>query len=179
MVSLIAFFLIRACSPACYHLIPLLTNGKIFGMETEISLHLFDRSIFKDILWGIVMETQDLASPVLRSVTLHTELEEIFLDADIIILFDDILQETIPTLEHCIHQVTDQCKTYGPLIEQNAKSNVKIIVMGKTFTNLKSLMLMTYAPSINPKNIITLAMLLESEAKAMVARKMQMHPAGM
>ncbi|XP_058042357.1 putative malate dehydrogenase 1B isoform X1 [Ahaetulla prasina] len=178
LINPLHIWLNRACSPACYHLIPLLTNGEIFGMETEISLHLFDRSIFKDILWGIVMETQDLASPVLRSVTLHTELEEIFLDADIIVLFDDILQETIPTVEHCIHQVTDQCKIYGPLIEQNAKSNVKIIVMGKTFTNLKSLMLMTYAPSINPRNIITLAMLLESEAKAMVARKMQMHPAG-
>ncbi|XP_039208808.1 putative malate dehydrogenase 1B isoform X2 [Crotalus tigris] len=178
LINPLHIWLNRACSSACYHLIPLLTNGEIFGMETEISLHLFDRSSFKEILHGIVMETQDLASPVLRSVTLHTELEEIFLDADIIILFDDILQETIPTLEHCIHQVTNQCKTYGPLIEQNAKSNVKIIVMGKTFTNLKSLMLMTYAPSINPRNIITLAMLLESEAKAMVARKMQMHPAG-
>ncbi|XP_070588080.1 putative malate dehydrogenase 1B isoform X2 [Erythrolamprus reginae] len=143
-------------------------------------LHIWlNRSVFKDILLGIVMETEDLASPVLRSVTLHTELEGIFLDADIIILLDDILQETtFPTLELCIQQVTDQCKTYGPLIEQNAKSNVKIIVMGKTFTNLKSLMLMTYAPSINPRNIITLAMLLESEARAMVARKMQMHPAG-
>ncbi|XP_007434194.1 putative malate dehydrogenase 1B [Python bivittatus] len=168
----------RACSHACYHLIPLLTNGEIFGMETEVSLHLLDRSSFKEILQGVVMETQDLASPVLRSVTSHTELEEAFLDADIIILFDDILQETIPTLEDCIHQVTNQCKIYGPLIEQNAKSNVRIIVMGKIFANLKALMLMTHAPSINPRNIVTLAMLLESEAKALLARKMQMHPAG-
>ncbi|KAK9410902.1 putative malate dehydrogenase 1B [Crotalus adamanteus] len=67
LINPLHIWLNRACSSACYHLIPLLTNGEIFGMETEISLHL---------------------------------------------------------------------------------------------------------------NIITLAMLLESEAKAMVARKMQMHPAG-
>ncbi|KAH0621677.1 hypothetical protein JD844_023242, partial [Phrynosoma platyrhinos] len=162
----------------CYHLIPLLTNGEIFGMETEVSIHLLDRSSCEEILQGIVMEAQDLASPFLRSVSLHTELNEAFLEADVIILLDDILQETIPTLEACVRQVNSQCEIYGPLIEMNAKSNVKIVVMGKTFTNLKTLMLGKYAPSINPRNIVTVAMLLESEAKAMLARKLQMHPAG-
>lgn len=147
-------------------------------MDTEISLHLLDRSSCKEILEAIVMETQDLASPVLRSVSLHTELDGAFLDGDVIILLDDVLQETIPTLEDCIRQVTSQCEIYGPLIEKNAKSSVRITVMGKTFANLKALMLMTHAPSLNPQNIVTLSTLLESEAKAMLARKLQMHPAG-
>uniref|UniRef100_A0A8D2LZ02 Putative malate dehydrogenase 1B n=1 Tax=Varanus komodoensis TaxID=61221 RepID=A0A8D2LZ02_VARKO len=168
----------RASAHICYHLIPLLTNGQIFGMGTEVSLHLLDRRSSKDELEGIVMETQDLASPTLRSVSFHTELDEVFLDADVIILLDDILQETIPTIEECIRQVTDQCEIYGPLIKKNAKSDVKIIVIGKTFVNLKALMLMRHAPSVNRRNIVTLAMLLESEAKAMLARKLQMHPAG-
>uniref|UniRef100_A0A8D0E436 Putative malate dehydrogenase 1B n=2 Tax=Salvator merianae TaxID=96440 RepID=A0A8D0E436_SALMN len=168
----------RASAHVCYHLIPLLTNGEIFGLETEVSLHLFDRSCFKELLEGVVMETQDLASPVLRSVSLHTNLDEAFLEADVIILLDDILQDTIPTIEDCIRQVTNQCETYGSLIEKNAKSSAKVIVMGKTFTNLKALMLMAHAPSINPHNIVTIAMLLESEAKAMLGRKMKMHPAG-
>ncbi|XP_042301402.1 putative malate dehydrogenase 1B isoform X2 [Sceloporus undulatus] len=162
----------------CYHLIPLLTNGEIFGMETEVSIHLLDRSSCQEILQGVVMEVQDLASPCLRSVSLHSELNEAFLEADVIILFDDILQETIPTLEACIRQVNSQCEIYGPLIEKNAKSSVRIVVMGKTFTNLKTLMLVTHAPSINPRNIVNVAMLLECEAKAMLSRKLQMHPAG-
>ncbi|XP_061463782.1 putative malate dehydrogenase 1B isoform X2 [Rhineura floridana] len=168
----------RASAHICYHLIPLLTNGEIFGMETEISLHLLDRKSCKELLEATVMETQDLASPVLRSVSLHIELDEAFFEADVIILLDDILQETIPSVEDCIHQVTNQCEIYGPLIEKNAKSSVKVVVMGKTFANLKALMLMTHAPSINPQNIVTVTMLLESEAKAMLARKLHMHPAG-
>ncbi|XP_053138728.1 putative malate dehydrogenase 1B isoform X3 [Hemicordylus capensis] len=168
----------RASSPICYHLIPLLINGEIFGMETEISLHLLDRDSNKEILEGIVMETQDLAFPVLRNVSLHTTLDEAFLEADVIILLDDIVQETIPTLEDCIRQVTNQCEVYGPLIDKNAKSNARVVVMGKTFANLKTFMIMTHAPSINPRNIITVAMLLESEAKATLARKLNMHPAG-
>nr|XP_020636392.1 putative malate dehydrogenase 1B isoform X1 [Pogona vitticeps] len=167
-----------ASDHVCYHLIPLLTNGEIFGMDTEISLHLFDRSSCKEVLEGVVMETEDLASPVLRSVSLHIELDGAFLDGDVIILLDDVLQETIPTLEDCIRQVARQCEIYGPLIEKNAKSSVRIVVMGKTFANLKALMLMTHAPSLNPRNIVTLSTLLESEAKAMLARKLQMHPAG-
>ncbi|XP_078235661.1 putative malate dehydrogenase 1B isoform X5 [Pogona vitticeps] len=167
-----------ASDHVCYHLIPLLTNGEIFGMDTEISLHLFDRSSCKEVLEGVVMETEDLASPVLRSVSLHIELDGAFLDGDVIVLLDDVLQETIPTLEDCIRQVARQCEIYGPLIEKNAKSSVRIVVMGKTFANLKALMLMTHAPSLNPRNIVTLSTLLESEAKAMLARKLQMHPAG-
>ncbi|XP_054828559.1 putative malate dehydrogenase 1B [Eublepharis macularius] len=167
----------RAAGHICYHLIPLLANGEIFGMETEVSLHLLDRSDYKEVLRGVVMEAEDLAFPLLRSVSLHTELDGAFLQADVIILLDDILQETIPTLEDCIQQVMAQCKVYGPLIDKNARSNVKIVVMGKTFSNLKTLMLMMNAPSINPQNIVTLA-LLECEAKAMLARKLNMHSAG-
>lgn len=147
-------------------------------METEISLHLLDRSNCEEILHGVAMETQDLASPVLRSVSLHTDLDEAFLHADVIILLDDILQETIPTLEECIRQVNQQCEVYGALIDKNAKSTVKILVMGHTFVNLKALMIMTHTPSINPQNIVTVAMLLENEAKSMLARKLNMHSAG-
>ncbi|XP_060138078.1 putative malate dehydrogenase 1B isoform X3 [Zootoca vivipara] len=169
----------RASASICYHLIPLLINGEIFGMETEISLHLLDRKGCEELLEAIVMEAQDLASPVLRGVTLYTELDDkTFLEAEVIILLDDILQEAIPSFEECIQQVINQCEIYGPLIEKNAKSNVRVVVMGKTFVNLKALMLITHAPSINPQNIVTVSLLLENEAKAMMARKMGMHPAG-
>lgn len=147
-------------------------------MDTEISIHLLDRSNRKDVLEGVVMETQDLAFPLLHSVTMHTTEDEAFLEADVIILLDDILQETIPTHEDCIHQVNSQCELYGPLIEKNAKSSVKIIIMGKTFANLKTLMIMTHAPTINPKNIVTVATLLENEAKALLARKLNMYATG-
>ncbi|KAJ6665362.1 hypothetical protein lerEdw1_004411 [Lerista edwardsae] len=168
----------RAASHISYFLIPFLVNGEIFGMDNEISLHLLDRSNRKEVLEGVVMETQDLAFPLLRSVTMHTTEDEAFLEADVIILLDDVLQETIPTLEDCIHQVTSQCEVYGPLIEKNAKSSVKVIVVGKTFANLKTLMIMTHAPTINPKNIVTVATLLENEAKALLARKLNMYATG-
>ncbi|KAL8183608.1 UNVERIFIED_CONTAM: hypothetical protein K2H54_047072, partial [Gekko kuhli] len=177
LISPLHIWINRAAGHICYHLIPLLANGEIFGAETEVSLHLLDRSNCEEVLRGVVMEAEDMAFPLLRSVSPHTTLEGAFLQADVIILLDDILQETIPTLENCIRQVTRQCKIFGPLIDENARSDVKIVVMGRTFSNLKALLLMMNAPSINPRNIITLAM-LECEAKAMLARKLKMHSAG-
>ncbi|XP_077175371.1 putative malate dehydrogenase 1B isoform X2 [Paroedura picta] len=125
-------------------------------------------------------ELKGLINPIhiwINSVTLHTDLEGAFHQADVIILLDDILLESIPTLEDCIRLVTSQCEAYGPLIDKNAKKDVRIVVMGRTFSNLKALMLMMNAPSINPRNIVTVAM-LECEAKAMLARKLKMLSAG-
>ncbi|KYO33432.1 putative malate dehydrogenase 1B isoform B [Alligator mississippiensis] len=179
LINPLQVWISSASAPACYHLIPLLANGEVFGITTEISIHLLDRYSCKEILHGTVMEAQDLAYPLLRSVSMHIELDEAFLQADVIILLDDILLERDTTsFENCIRQVNELCKVYGPLIEKNAKSGVRIVVAGKTFVNLKTLMIMTYAPSINPGNIIAMAMLLESAAKAMLARKLNMNSAG-
>ncbi|XP_048726407.2 putative malate dehydrogenase 1B isoform X2 [Caretta caretta] len=179
LIKPLQIWISSASAPACYNLIPLLANGEVFGMATEVSIHLLDSSHYKEILHGIVMEAQDLAFPLLRSVSMHTELEDAFVQADIVILLDDLLlQHEIPSLEDCIRQVTEQCKVYGSLIEKNANSSVKVIVSGKTFVNLKALMIMTFAPSIDGQNIIAMAMFLESAAKAMLARKLNMNSAG-
>ncbi|XP_074824118.1 putative malate dehydrogenase 1B isoform X5 [Natator depressus] len=179
LIKPLQIWISSASAPACYNLIPLLANGEVFGMATEVSIHLLDSNHYKEILHGIVMEAQDLAFPLLRSVSMHTELDDAFVQADIVILLDDILlQHEIPSLEDCIRQVTEQCKVYGSLIEKNANSSVKVIVSGKTFVNLRALMIMTFAPSIDGQNIIAMAMFLESAAKAMLARKLNMNSAG-
>ncbi|XP_075790478.1 putative malate dehydrogenase 1B isoform X1 [Pelodiscus sinensis] len=179
LINPLQVWISSASAPACYNLIPLLASGEVFGMATEISIHLLDSNHYKEILQGIVMEAQDLAFPLLRSVSVHTELDDAFLQADVVILLDDILlQHEIPSLEDCIRQVTEQCKVYGSLMDKNANSTVKVIVSGKTFVNLRALMIMTFALSIDPQNIIAMAMFLESAAKAMLARKLNMHSAG-
>uniref|UniRef100_A0A8C0JAN8 Putative malate dehydrogenase 1B n=1 Tax=Chelonoidis abingdonii TaxID=106734 RepID=A0A8C0JAN8_CHEAB len=178
LINPLQVWISSASAPACYNLIPLLANGEVFGMATEVSIHLLDSSHYKEILHGIVMEAEDLAFPLLHSVSMHTELDDAFVQADIVILLDDILfQHEIPSLEDCIRQVTEQCKVYGSLIEKNANSRVKVIVSGKTFVNLRALMIMTFAPSVDGQNIIAVATSLENAAKAMLARKLNMNSA--
>ncbi|KFP88588.1 Putative malate dehydrogenase 1B, partial [Apaloderma vittatum] len=179
LIKPLQIWITSASAPICYQLIPLLANGEVFGMTTEISIHLLDTDQFKEVLCGIVMEAEDMAFPLLRSISQHSERDEAFIQADVVIVLDDVLLNCeVQSLEDCIREVSEICQVYAPLIEKNAKSEVKVISSGKTFVNLKAMMIMTYGPSIKPENVIAVAASWESAAKAMLARKLNMDAAG-
>lgn len=156
----------------CYHLIPLLLSGEVFGTHSEISLTLFDQEQREDCLRSIVMETLDLASPILRTVSFCTKVKEAFLQAQVIIILDDSTDEEVYSLESCLRSRVPMCRLYGYLIEKNAHKSVKVIVGGKTFVNLKTALLVQYAPTI-ANNIAAVALGVEGQAKAALARKMK------
>ncbi|XP_008586646.1 PREDICTED: putative malate dehydrogenase 1B isoform X1 [Galeopterus variegatus] len=164
-----------AATPACYNLIPILTSGEVFGMHTEISITLFDSKQVEEHLKNLVMETQDLASPVLRSVSICTNVEEAFRQAHVVVILDDTTEQEVHTLEDCLRRRVPLCRLYGGLIEKNAHASVRVIVGGKTFVNLKTILLMTYAPNV-AHNIIAVALGVEGEAKAALARKLKTSP---
>ncbi|XP_064017123.1 putative malate dehydrogenase 1B isoform X1 [Pogoniulus pusillus] len=179
LVKPLQIWITSASSPICYQLIPLLANGEVFGMTTEISIHLFDTDKFKEVLCGIVMEAEDMAFPLLRSISVHTEIREAFVQADVVIVLDDVLlNHEVKSLENCIREVSEICQVYAPQIERNARSEVRVISSGKKFVNLKAMLIMTYGPSIKPENVIAVATSWESVAKAMLARKLNMNTAG-
>ncbi|XP_054334849.1 putative malate dehydrogenase 1B isoform X2 [Pongo pygmaeus] len=164
-----------ASAPACYNLIPILTSGEVFGMHTEISITLFDNKQAEEYLKSLVVETQDLASPVLRSVSICTKVEEAFRQAHVIVVLDDSTDKEVFTLEDCLRSRVPLCRLYGYLIEKNAHESVRVIVGGRTFVNLKTVLLMRYAPRI-AHNIIAVALGVEGEAKAVLARKLKTAP---
>ncbi|XP_036010132.1 putative malate dehydrogenase 1B isoform X1 [Mus musculus] len=172
LISPLQVWIASAGTYVCCHLIPLLLSGEVFGMHTEISLTLFDQEQREDCLRSIVMETQDLASPVLRTVSFCTTVKEAFLQAQVIIILDDSTEEEVYSLESCLRSRVPLCRLYGYLIEKNAHKSVKVIVGGKNFVNLKTTLLMQYAPNI-ASNIIAVALGVEGQAKAVLARKMK------
>nr|XP_045724089.1 putative malate dehydrogenase 1B [Mirounga angustirostris] len=161
-----------ASVPACYNLIPILTSGEVFGMHTEISLNLFDNKQAEENLHVIVTETQDLVAPLLRSISICTRVEDAFLQAHVIIILDENTDQEVYTLEDCIRSRLPLCRLYGYLIEKNAHDSVRVIVGGKTFVNLKTVLLMRYAPNV-AHNIIAVALGVEGQARAALARKLR------
>ncbi|XP_072473484.1 putative malate dehydrogenase 1B isoform X1 [Notamacropus eugenii] len=162
-----------ASCPTCYNLIPILVNGEVFSMDEEISIHLLNNNFEEDSLSALVMEGQDLAAPLLRAISVCTVIEEAFLGAEVIIILNDDIDNESESLENRIKARLPLCQSFGFLIEKNAHQSVKVIVAGKTFLNLTTSLLITYAPSINPRNIIALATVVENEAKAILARKLK------
>ncbi|XP_068101081.1 putative malate dehydrogenase 1B isoform X2 [Hyperolius riggenbachi] len=164
-----------ASVPTCYSLIPLLASGEVFAMDQAICIHLLDSSEAKDTMYGLKMEAEDLAYPCLREVMLHTMDDKVFLQADVIVVLDDFLPRDGQPPEDNIKMVSEQCMQYGSLINQNAKKDVKVVVSGSTYTNLKTLIIMKNAPSINYHNIVALSTQLEFEVKAQIAQKLNVN----
>uniref|UniRef100_A0A452VCD8 Putative malate dehydrogenase 1B n=2 Tax=Ursus maritimus TaxID=29073 RepID=A0A452VCD8_URSMA len=164
-----------ASAPACYHLIPILTSGEVFGMHTEVSLNLLDNKQTEENLHMIVTETRDLVAPLLRSVSICTRVEDAFRQAHVIIVLDEVTDQEVHTLEDCIRSRLPLCRLYGYLIEKNAHDSVRVIVGGKTFVNLKTVLLMRYAPNV-AHNIIAVALGVEGRARAVLARKLRTTP---
>ncbi|XP_063284825.1 putative malate dehydrogenase 1B [Pelobates fuscus] len=161
-----------ASLPPCYNLIPILASGEIFGMNNEIWLHLLDSAQCMDSLSAVIMETQDLAYPLLRRVTMHTMADDIFKQANVVIVLDNAIPKVDQCPEEYIKMVTSECAKYGALINQNADKDVKVVVAGSSYVNLKALIIASNAPSINQHNIVALPTQLEFEAKALIAKKL-------
>ncbi|XP_054442097.1 putative malate dehydrogenase 1B [Pteronotus mesoamericanus] len=164
-----------ASTSVCYNLIPILTSGEVFGTYTEISITLFDNEHTEETLQILASETRDLVSPLLRSVAVCTRAEEAFHQARVVIILDDPIDREMRSLEEFIRSREPLCRLYGDLIEKNAHESVRVIVGGKTFVNLKTVLLMRYAPSV-AHNIIAVALGVEGQAKAAVARKLKTTP---
>ncbi|XP_005397048.1 PREDICTED: putative malate dehydrogenase 1B isoform X2 [Chinchilla lanigera] len=175
LVSPLQVWITSASTPAGCNLIPILVSGDVFGEHTEMSLTLFDQQQAEEHLRSLAMETQDLASPLLRSVAVCTREEGAFLQARVVIVLDDSTVQEVHSLEDCLRRRVPLCQLYGQLLEKNADHSVRVIVGGKTFVNLRTVLLKRFAPSI-AHNIIAVALGVEGEAKAVLARKLKTAP---
>ncbi|XP_045054311.2 putative malate dehydrogenase 1B isoform X3 [Desmodus rotundus] len=164
-----------ASASACCHLIPILTSGEVFGMHTQISLTLFDNKQAEETLQILATETRDLVSPFLRSVAVCTRAEEAFHQAHVVIILDDPMDKELFTLEEYTRSRVPLCRLYGQLIEKNAHESVRVVVGGKTFINLKTVLLIRFAPRV-AHNIVAVALGVEGQAKAALARKLKTTP---
>ncbi|XP_048200150.1 putative malate dehydrogenase 1B isoform X2 [Perognathus longimembris pacificus] len=172
LINPLQVWITSASSPASYSLIPILISGEVFGKNTEISLTLFDQPKVENYLKVMVMETQDMASQILLRTSYCTKIEEAFRQAQVIIMLDENTEKEVTSLEDCLRSKVSLCRLYAYHIEKNAQESVRVIVGGKNFVNLKTILLMQFAPTI-AHNIVAVAMGVEGQARAMVARKLK------
>ncbi|XP_042368979.1 putative malate dehydrogenase 1B [Plectropomus leopardus] len=162
-----------ALSPTCQFLIPNLLSAEMFPHVSAVSLHLLDLEEDKERLQGLKMETEDLALSLLHQVTIHTDLEQAFQEANVIVLLDERWSDDAEEEEKMkIRGISDRYREYGQLIDTRANKEVKVIVSGDSFVNLRCSLLLDNAPSIDSHQFVTMATQLENEAKAIIAKKL-------
>ncbi|XP_055494785.1 putative malate dehydrogenase 1B [Leucoraja erinacea] len=164
-----------ALHTACSILIPILISGEIFGENQLINLSLLDNEGSMSLLNGLQMEVEDMACPLLHKVSAQNSLRKAFMDADIIIILDDIALDENQPIEDSYKDIVNLYQDIGVRIDTFAKSGVRVIVAGDHVLNLKIHNLLQGAFSIDHNNIIALSTQLEGEAKALLARKLKVN----
>ncbi|KAG9332939.1 hypothetical protein JZ751_014034 [Albula glossodonta] len=167
-----------ALNPTCYHLIPLLCDPGVLPDKPALWLHLLEVEGSEEALEGLRMEVEDLALPRLQQVSTHTCLDQAFLQACVVILLDEPQSEMEEKAEErLLRAMFDRFRLYGQRMEAGALKDVRVIVAGNTFVNLKADVLLEHAPSIDSSRFVAMATQLENEARAQIARKLQVKPA--
>ncbi|XP_078259771.1 putative malate dehydrogenase 1B [Rhinoraja longicauda] len=164
-----------ALNTACSILIPILISGEIFGKDQLINLNLLDIEGSMSLLIGLQMEVGDMAYPLLYKVSVQNSLRKAFMDADIIIILDDIAPDKNQPIEDSYKDIVNLYQDIGVKINTFAKSDVRVIVAGDHILNLKVHNLLQGASSIDCNNIIALPTQLEEETKALLAKKLKVN----
>lgn len=169
-----------ALNPICYSLVPQLFSPGLFPGLHTYSLHLMDVDGSGEMLQGLKMETEDLALHRLHEVTVHSDQTQAFQEAHVIIFLDDLCEsnDEQDDKDHTVSRVAEGFRCYGQLIEANAQKDVRVIVAGDSFVNLKCSLLIENAPSVDPHNFVAMTTQLEYEAKTQLAQKLSVKTAG-
>ncbi|XP_047211012.1 putative malate dehydrogenase 1B [Girardinichthys multiradiatus] len=163
-----------ALSLTCQILIPSLLSAEVFPKDAAIALHLLDLEGDEEEMQRLKMDVEDLAPSVLLQVIVHTDLDQAFHEASIILLLDDFRNDA--GNETKLRVITEHYREYGHLIDGRANKQVKVIVCGDSFVNLRCSLLVENAPSINSHQFVATATQLENEARAVLAKKMRVRP---
>ncbi|XP_067438814.1 putative malate dehydrogenase 1B isoform X1 [Thunnus thynnus] len=181
LIQPLQIWISSALSPACHFLIPNLLSTEVFPQVSAICLHLLDPEGNEEALEWLRLETEDLALPLLHQVAIHTDLEQAFQKADVILLLDewwsdDTENEDEEEKKRKVKGISDRYTEYGQLIDARAKKEVKVIVSGGSFVNLRCSLLVNNARSIDSRRFVTMATQLENEARAIIAKKLKVRP---
>ena len=152
------------------HLIPYLCNGYIFP-DKQISLSLLDipNPPQINLMNGIILELQDCNYPNLHSVTSHTDANEAFKDADLIIFLGGYPRK--PGMERKdLLSINGKIFTSQAEALQYANPNVKcVIIANPCNTNAKILYegIKKFKLNIKKENITCLSRLDQNRARSL------------
>lgn len=117
-------------------------------------------------------------------MTIHTDLEEAFHKADVIILLDEMWCDDSDTEDEeekkkkNVQAISERYRKYGPLIDTRANKEVKVIVSGDSLANLRCSLLLDNIHSIESRQFVTVATQLQNEARAIVAKTLKVRSSG-
>ena len=153
-----------------YALLFRLAAGDVFGPDIDIELQLLEIEPALAAVRGVVMELEDCAFPLLRSVVVTTDVNIAMKDVNYAVLVGSMPRkkgmERADLLEINGGIFTGQ----GKAINDHAARDVKVLVVGNP-CNTNCMITMNSAPEIPRENFFAMTMLDQNRGKGQLALK--------
>src|SRR6185503_4042667 len=113
-----------------YALLFRIAAGEMFGKDTELDLSLLELEKALPALGGVIMELDDCAFPLLRSVKATSDANEAFKDADWALLVGSVPRKEGMERGDLLKINGGVFIEQGKALDQNAKKSCRVLVVG-------------------------------------------------
>jgi malate dehydrogenase len=153
-----------------YALLFRIAAGEMFGKDTEVELSLLELEKALPALSGVVMELDDCAFPLLRSIKATSDANEAFKDADWALLVGSVPRKEGMERGDLLKINGGVFIEQGKAIDKNAKRSCRVLVVGNP-CNTNAYIAKSTAKGINPRNFFAMTMLDQNRALTQLAQK--------
>ena len=147
-----------------------LASGEIFGRDTTVELRLLELEQALPALEGVKMELEDCAFPLLDNIVTTSDADHAFKGIDWALLVGSVPRKAGMERNDLLKVNGGIFVGQGKAINQNAGSNVQIVVVGNP-CNTNCLIAMNNAPDIPRERWFAMTALDENRAKSQLAWK--------
>ena len=155
-----------------YALVFRIASGEFLGPGQPLILHLMEVPAAMPALLGVCMELEDCAFPELRDIVATDDPGEGFKDVDFAFLVGAKPRGQGMERSDLLHQNAAIFKTQGRALNEHAKSETRILVVGNP-ANTNALVAQQNALDLPPQNFTAMTRLDHNRALAKVAAKLQ------
>lgn len=153
-----------------YALLFRIASGQMFGPQTAVHLQLLELEAALPALKGVVMELDDCAFPLLKSVTVSSDAKEAFKDADWALLVGSVPRKKGMERSDLLKINGGIFIDQGKALSENAKKTCRVLVVGNP-CNTNAFIAKAAAKNIPPENFFAMTMLDQNRATAQLAHK--------
>ncbi len=153
-----------------YALLFRIASGQMFGPETEVHLNLLELEQALPALKGVVMELDDCAFPLLKSITATADQAVAFKDVDWALLVGSVPRKAGMERGDLLKINGGIFTGQGKAISDHAKPTCKVFVVGNP-CNTNALIAKNAAKNIPGKNFFAMTMLDQNRAMTQLAQK--------
>ena len=153
-----------------YALLFRIASGQMFGPDTEIQLNLLELEVALPALKGVVMELDDCAFPLLKSITQTDDPDLAFKDIDWALLVGSVPRKEGMERSDLLKVNGGVFTVQGKALSKSAKGECKVLVIGNP-CNTNAYIAKEVAKNIPDKNFFAMTMLDQNRAYAQIAQK--------